>query len=226
MVFIAVALTTGGTVALTTPKPYRAALDLLRTAAADARWPATSPSRARQLIEGRTIILANPAALTSKRRGPLANRLFPELATALFELERVIAPTAHAHSVAPATPRPPSASVAVNVDASFAPHFDLGHGAGPEASSLVVSLGDHTGGALAVQGGTELELLHRPVCIDGWRVLHWTRPWEGERFSLCFFTCFLCSLRKLQWKSFRVYQIRIGIFHEPQLFFYDRPQLS
>ena len=98
MVFIAVALTSGGTVALTTPKPYRAALDLLRIAAADDRWPATSPARARQLIEGRTITLANPATLTSKRRGPLANRLFPELATALFELECVIAPSARLHA--------------------------------------------------------------------------------------------------------------------------------
>ena len=169
-VFVMLTLSPGTALALVTtptPKPYRAVLDLLRTAAADDRWPDTSPARARQLIEGRTITLANPATLTSRRRGPLANRLFPELAVALFELERVLAPTAHAHSLAVrSSPRPPSSSVAVNVDARFAPHVDLGHGAGPEASSLVVSLGVHTGGALAVPGA-ELELRHRPVCIDG-----------------------------------------------------------
>ena len=103
------------------------------------------------------------------------NREFEELARAIFELERAIAPA-----------RTPSTMVAVNRRATFLPHTDAGAGFG-QSTSLIVGLGDYTGGELVVEGEPH-HIRYAPLTFDGWRQRHWTLPFEGERFSLVYFT--------------------------------------
>lgn len=106
---------------------------------------------------------------------PRANRLFPELARAAFELEAVLRPD-----------RPPSTTIAVNRHARFKPHVDSGAGAG-QSRSLIVGLGDYLGGDLVVEG-EEADIRYRPLEFDGWTQRHWTLPFKGERYSLVWFT--------------------------------------
>jgi len=107
---------------------------------------------------------------------PAGNALFPELVAAIFRLEKAIVPAG----------RPASTMVAVNRRAAFAPHTDAGAGLG-QSTSLLVGLGDYTGGELAVEGAVH-EARYQPVEFDGWRERHWTLPFEGERFSLVWFS--------------------------------------
>lgn len=106
---------------------------------------------------------------------PRGNRLFPELARAAFELETVLCPD-----------RPPSTTIAVNRHARFKPHVDSGAGTG-QSLSLIVGLGDYTGGELVVEGEGK-DIRYRPLEFDGWAQRHWTRPFQGERYSLVWFT--------------------------------------
>ena len=106
---------------------------------------------------------------------PRGNRLFPELARAAFELETVLLPR-----------RPPSTTIAVNRHARFKPHVDSGAGAG-QSLSLIVGLGNYSGGELVIEG-EEKDIQYRPLEFDGWTQRHWTRPFQGERYSLVWFT--------------------------------------
>jgi hypothetical protein len=103
------------------------------------------------------------------------NALFEELVHATFELERALLPD-----------RPPSTRVAVNRRALFRPHTDAGSGFG-QSTSLIVGLGDYSGGELVVEGEPS-DIRYKPLQFDGWRQRHWTLPFEGERFSLVWFT--------------------------------------
>ena len=108
----------------------------------------------------------------SQARG---NAAFPKLADAVFDLERTIAPD-----------RPPSTRCAVNRRAEFAPHVDSGRGLG-QSTSLIVGLGDFSGGELCVEG-VEHDVRYAPLQFDGWGERHWTLPFAGERYSLVWFT--------------------------------------
>ena len=82
--------------------------------------------------------------------------------------------------------RPPSTMVAVNRRACFRPHTDAGSGLG-QSLSLIVGLGEYTGGGLVVEG-TPVPIRYAPYEFDGWRSRHWTLPFQGERFSLVWFS--------------------------------------
>ena len=172
------------------PEPYRRVLSLLREADESRRWPSTSRARTRVLsaavtdaAKGGSFSAKNPSLVDSAegavagfRRAPSrANVIFPELVEAIFELERMIAPT-----------RPPSTMVAVNRRATFTPHTDAGSGMG-QSTSLIVGLGEYSGGELAVEGES-INIRYSPHSFDGWSQRHWTLPFEGERFSLVFFS--------------------------------------
>jgi len=109
-------------------------------------------------------------------KGPRANEAFPELVQAVFELERAIGPPG----------REPSGMATINRHAAFTPHTDAGAGKG-QSTSLIVGLGTYAGGQLVVEGQAS-DIRHRPLEFDGWRRRHWTRPFEGERFSIVWFT--------------------------------------
>ena len=70
----------------------------------------------------------------------LACLLHTELMLACFELERVLCPH-----------RSPSSTIAINKHAQFSPHRDSGAGSG-QTLSLIVGLGDYTGGEVVVEG--------------------------------------------------------------------------
>ena len=53
--------------------------------------------------------------------------------------------------------------------------------------SMIYGLGDYTGGAICVEG-TASDIRYVPLEFDGWRQRHWTEPYEGERYSLVWFT--------------------------------------
>jgi hypothetical protein len=48
-------------------------------------------------------------------------------------------------------------------------------------------LGDYSGGELVVEGEPS-DIRYKTLQFDGWRQRHWTLPFEGERFSLVWFT--------------------------------------
>jgi hypothetical protein len=82
--------------------------------------------------------------------------------------------------------RKPSTTIAVNRHAQFKPHTDSGAGAG-QSVSLIVGLGNYSGGGLVVEED-EFDIRYRAVQFNGWTQRHWTLPFDGERYSLVWFT--------------------------------------
>jgi len=154
---------------------YSEVLRLLRELRDSGRWPSTSPARARVLRAGDGGTFSFGRQLAGQRAPKLAAEL-PELAAAVFALERAVAPPG----------RPASTWVAVNRNALFAPHIDAGAGLG-QSKSLIVGLGSYVGGELVIEGQA-MDIRYRPLEFDGWRQRHWTLPYKGERFSLVWFT--------------------------------------
>jgi len=56
-----------------------------------------------------------------------------------------------------------------------------------QSLSLIVGLGDYEGGELCVEGSVH-KVRYQPLEFNGWKERHWTLPFQGERFSLVFFT--------------------------------------
>ena len=76
-------------------------------------------------------------------------------------------------------------------NARFRPHRDSGAGAG-QGVSLIVGLGDYAGGELFVEG-EPIDIRYAPARFNGWKQRHWTNAFEGERFSLVWFTPLGCE---------------------------------
>jgi hypothetical protein len=79
------------------PAEYREVLRLLRAADRSGRWPPTSRAREKVLkvadpLTGGSFSLRNMDADAESRRGTRGNLEFPELSSAVFELEQRIAP--------------------------------------------------------------------------------------------------------------------------------------
>jgi hypothetical protein len=106
---------------------------------------------------------------------PKGNALFPDLVKAAFELEVALRPD-----------REPSSTIAINRNAQFRPHTDNGAGAG-QSKSLIVGLGNYVGGELVVEGAKK-DIRYQAIEFDGWKERHWTLPFQGERYSLVWFT--------------------------------------
>eukprot|EP00578_Thalassiosira_sp_NH16_P003051 CAMPEP_0181128024 /NCGR_PEP_ID=MMETSP1071-20121207/28524_1 /TAXON_ID=35127 /ORGANISM="Thalassiosira sp., Strain NH16" /LENGTH=549 /DNA_ID=CAMNT_0023213829 /DNA_START=319 /DNA_END=1969 /DNA_ORIENTATION=+ len=102
---------------------------------------------------------------------PKGNSLFPNLVRAAFELEIALRPIEHHRE---------------NRNAQFRPHTDNGAGAG-QSTSLIVGLGTYVGGELVVEGERR-DIRYEAIEFDGWNERHWTLPFQGERYSLVWFT--------------------------------------
>ena len=74
----------------------------------------------------------------------------------------------------------------MNFRAEFTAHVDSGRGAG-QSTSMIVGLGDYSGGGLFVEGDLN-DIRYHPLEFDGWRQRHWTEPFAGGRYSLVWFT--------------------------------------
>jgi tRNA U38,U39,U40 pseudouridine synthase TruA len=175
------------------PPEYQQTLDLLRGIISSSRWPETSAARSKVIrqesieggqnnMSGGSFTVVNPAFQDgilfndcNSFVPPRANKLFPDLAAAVFELESRLAPN-----------RLPSSHCAVNRRAQFLPHVDSGRGAG-QSVSMIVGLGNYVGGETVVES-TPHDIRYNPLEFDGWKERHWTSAYCGERFSLVWFT--------------------------------------
>ncbi len=50
-----------------------------------------------------------------------------------------------------------------------------------------MGLGGFSGGELIIEG-VPYDIKFKPMEFDGWKLRHWTAPFEGERYSLVWFT--------------------------------------
>jgi len=109
--------------------------------------------------------------LNGKTRGPSSwNTKFPEL----FELcKRLI----QFHK-----PEFSYTTIQVNRNVQCSPHIDKNN-VGP---SYIIALGKYTGGELLIEG-SEYNIRNRWKYFNGHKG-HWVNPFEGERYSLVFFT--------------------------------------
>jgi hypothetical protein len=171
-------------------------LSSLRDIVESGKWLATSAARSKVIkkaeeerdpgkITSGSFTIINPtfengSLLTEEKiRLPLGNQVFPELVRAIFDLESNI-------SRELGLDRPSSSHCAVNRNAQFTPHVDSGRGLG-QSRSMIVGLGDYTGGEIFVEGKPSV-IRYEPLEFDGWKQRHWTAPFEGERYSLVWFT--------------------------------------
>lgn len=166
---------------------YADVLSLLRAAALAGEWPAISAGRERVLVgcgepPTKCMTLGRPPQEQGRRGGKgrrsrvlPGTRAFPALAAAVFELEATLGPN-----------RPPSSVCAVDLNAVYTPHCSVS--VPSEGSSmLMVSLGEHEGGDLVVEGHLH-RVRYAPFEFDGWRRTHWTTEFRGERFGLVWST--------------------------------------
>lgn len=183
------------------PGVYKETLSILRAINSDGRWPSTSIARSRVIKQSKddqnendgvvssgsfTIInpkYQNGSLLNNDNvRVPLGNDLFPDLVEAVFSLELQLAQEKDGQIFG----RPESSHCAVNRNAQFTPHVDSGRGKG-QSLSMIVGLGDYSGGELMIEGDP-YHIRYEPKEFDGWKSRHWTAPFNGERFSLVWFT--------------------------------------
>lgn len=201
---------------------YSDTLGLLRDIVSRQQWPSTSMARSRVIKSTCTPGATNSVLTTKKNAVgstfpgdnqssgsftvvnmnalkesnsipiPAANSRFPDLAKAVFDLERAIIlsqnpiPAADGMTKGRNVQRQPSTHCAVNRNAQFTPHVDSGRGLG-QSVSMIVGLGDYNGGEVIVEG-KPYAIRYNALEFDGWRQLHWTAPFVGERFSLVWFT--------------------------------------
>jgi tRNA U38,U39,U40 pseudouridine synthase TruA len=187
-------------------KFYGRTFHLLQEIVSTGRWPDTSVARSsviRHVNNGHSntahkrgsFTVVNPCFRDGLFKNgvsgnplPLANDMFPDLTSAIFELELALAKEeiGQAEGKPALHPRPESSHCAVNCNAQFTPHVDSGRGSG-QSLSMIVGLGDYSGGELAVEGEIH-DIRYDPLEFDGWGLRHWTLPFAGERFSLVWFT--------------------------------------
>ena len=175
------------------PYPYEHVLSLLRNILLQQSWPTTSIARSRILKDNNianplpssgSFTVVNPKFITeleqSSIRIPKNNALFPELASAVFELEEKIVTINNLQ-------RPPSTHCAINCNAQFLPHVDSGRGKG-QSLSMIVGLGSYFDGGEIFVERIAHDIRYKALEFDGWKQRHWTNPFRGERFSLVWFS--------------------------------------
>jgi FkbM family methyltransferase len=173
------------------PREYSSVLSKLRHIVQTDRWPPTSAARSRILRKSSiqdaktgfpvgTFTVVNNRMSTYGLQIVQGNQIFPDLVNAVFSLEcELIAQGALAH-------RSPSTHCAINYNAEFTPHLDSGARGGDDVS-LIVGMGDYQGGRLIVDGKF-CDIRYQPLEFDGWNQWHWTETFQGDRFTLVFFT--------------------------------------
>lgn len=80
----------------------------------------------------------------------------------------------------------PFTSIQVNDSYPCSPHKDKHN----EGMSYIVAFGNYTGGELVLKmpNDTEFSIWHRPMLFNGSEIEHWTKPFQGRRWSIVFFT--------------------------------------
>jgi len=81
----------------------------------------------------------------------------------------------------------PWTSITVNDNYKAAPHRDRGN----VGESYLIGFGDYSGGELQIHEGDlsgSHSVRHKPLVTDFSKVLHSVQQWEGQRYSLVFYT--------------------------------------
>ena len=73
-------------------------------------------------------------------------------------------------------------TIQINKNVKCLPHIDMNN----VGESYIIGLGDYTGGQLNIEGKL-YNIRNRWKRFNGHKV-HWTEPWEGNRYSLIYFT--------------------------------------
>ena len=198
-----------------TPEAYRNTLSLLQNICEQKQWPRTPDPKSRiirqpkllgketkdfhqqgalsqfygHLLQCGSFTVTNPNSF--KGTDPSANGLCAGLVKAIFALEANCSTDASKHCLGneqkeTKSPFSPSTHCTVNRNIEYTPHFDNGRGQ-DLTHSMIVGLGDYTGGALVVDGDPH-DIRYKPLTFDGWNQIHSTKPFSGERFSLVWFT--------------------------------------
>jgi hypothetical protein len=106
-----------------------------------------------------------------KTRGPSKyNKKYPELFVALQKL------------IAGEHPEFNYTTIQINKNVLCIPHIDKNN----VGDSMIIGLGDYTGGELVVEG-QPTDIHNKFVVFDG-RKGHWNEDWDGCRYSMIFFT--------------------------------------
>lgn len=82
----------------------------------------------------------------------------------------------------------PFKSICINKNTIAEPHLDRNN----KGVSCIVGLGDYSGGELVIKGNADCDIqkvnIHKnPIHFDGSKILHYSLPFEGTRYSLIFF---------------------------------------
>jgi hypothetical protein len=102
---------------------------------------------------------------------PASNNLkFPELYQQLKTLINVICPNFEYNTIT------------VNHNFKCLPHYDRAN----KSPSLIVTLGNYSGGELVVEG-CEIDIHWRPLIMNGSTAQHWTKDFNGERYSIIYY---------------------------------------
>ena len=169
------------------PACYETVLGLLRGIDRGGQWPATGLARLRKIEATAAVGEGSGGAVTKgdsfclgRMPPPLEqpaanNKKFSDLLSACLELEATLRPQ-----------RPRSTTLAINRHAQFRPHKDSGGGHG-QSLSMIAALGDFSGGELIVEG-EQHPIRYEALEFDGWKQMHWTAPFVGERYSVVWFT--------------------------------------
>jgi hypothetical protein len=73
-------------------------------------------------------------------------------------------------------------AITINQNTVMGPHKDKGN----LGSSLLITLGNHTGGAFVLEGVPQ-NTLYNPIVFNGDEKEHYAQPFEGTRFSIIYF---------------------------------------
>lgn len=142
-----------------------------------------------------SFLIVNPKRSHNGRKPPPGNDQFPELVKSIFELEKELIASTDEVQTAMGTSdgdrrrirREPSSCCFVNRNASFTAHLDVGKPKNDQTLCLTVGLGEYSTGGLSVEGET-YDIRYKPLEYNGWKQVHETEPFQGERFSLVWFT--------------------------------------
>eukprot|EP00536_Pseudo-nitzschia_multiseries_P002977 jgi/Psemu1/284102/fgenesh1_pg.42_\ len=144
-----------------------------------------------QLFQCGSFTIVNPELFRGKVPG--MNEQWPELVEAVFELEAHCLSTCSQNACGrnmntnTNTNTKGSTHCIVNRNTEFTPHFLNGKGKEGTHATVVVGLGDYAGGTIRVDEKS-FDIRYEPLRFDGWTQIHSTECFQGERFSLLWFT--------------------------------------
>lgn len=116
-------------------------------------------------------LVKNRNATADKRYIPSKNNTrHPELYQKLKELIEIIDPDFE------------YTTITLNKNVLCKPHYDANN----LSPSIIISLGDFSGGELNVEG-KKYDIKMRPLKFNGSKLKHWTEPFQGDRYSFIYY---------------------------------------